>query len=71
MPWAVAFGCADAWAAKFRTETGREPPPAWLLTVRGLSFELGEPLGAEASAHLEAAAGFVESLLSGEWQRVS
>ena len=31
VPWAVAFGCADAWAAKFRTETGREPPlPAYL-----------------------------------------
>lgn len=31
VPWAVALGCADAWAAKFRTETGREPPvPAYL-----------------------------------------
>ena len=30
VPWAVALGCADAWAAKFRTETGREPPvPAY------------------------------------------
>ncbi len=30
LPWAVAFGCADAWAAKFRTETGGEPPaPAY------------------------------------------
>jgi hypothetical protein len=26
IPWAVAFGCADEWAAKYRTETGIEPP---------------------------------------------
>lgn len=31
LPWAVALGCADAWAAKYRTETGSEPPvPAYL-----------------------------------------
>jgi hypothetical protein len=26
IPWAVAFGCADAWAKKYRTEVGAEPP---------------------------------------------
>jgi hypothetical protein len=26
VPWAVAFGCADEWAGKFRTEMGTEPP---------------------------------------------
>lgn len=26
VPWAVAFGCADQWAAKYQTETGAEPP---------------------------------------------
>jgi uncharacterized membrane protein YgcG len=26
IPWAVAFDCADEWAAKFRAETGQEPP---------------------------------------------
>ena len=26
IPWAVAFGCADEWAAKYRTETASEPP---------------------------------------------
>lgn len=26
VPWAVAFGCADAWARKYRVETGAEPP---------------------------------------------
>lgn len=28
------------------------PPPSWLLAIRGERFELGEPLGAAASAHL-------------------
>ena len=26
IPWAVAFGCADEWAAKYRIEIGEEPP---------------------------------------------
>jgi uncharacterized membrane protein YgcG len=26
IPWAVALGCADEWAAKYRTEVGVEPP---------------------------------------------
>ena len=26
IPWAVAFGVADKWAEKYRTETGAEPP---------------------------------------------
>jgi hydrogenase maturation protease len=52
--------------AVFRQVTGREPPPAWLLTVRGESFELGEPFSDGARAHLDAAVGFVESLLAGE-----
>jgi hypothetical protein len=26
IPWAVAFGCADEWAQKYRVETGSEPP---------------------------------------------
>lgn len=26
LPWAVAFDCADAWAKKYRVETGAEPP---------------------------------------------
>jgi uncharacterized membrane protein YgcG len=30
IPWAVAFGCADQWAKKYRTEMGVEPPvPAY------------------------------------------
>ena len=31
LPWAVAFGCADRWAEKFRVETGQVPPaPSYL-----------------------------------------
>ncbi len=26
LPWAVAFGCAEQWAGKYRTEMGAEPP---------------------------------------------
>jgi uncharacterized membrane protein YgcG len=26
IPWAVALGCADEWAAKYRIEVGEEPP---------------------------------------------
>ncbi len=26
LPWAVALGCAEAWAAKYRDEMGAEPP---------------------------------------------
>ena len=30
IPWAVAFGCAEEWARKYRTEVGAEPPvPAY------------------------------------------
>jgi len=35
--------------------TGTMPPEAWLLCVRGESFELGAPLSAEAGRHLDAA----------------
>lgn len=39
------------------------PPPAYLLTIPGYSFELGAPLGPQASAHLLAATEFVVELL--------
>ncbi|MBE7325007.1 DUF2207 domain-containing protein [Nocardioides sp. Y6] len=32
LPWAVAFGCAEEWAAKYRTEMASDPPdPVWLI----------------------------------------
>lgn len=38
-----------------REVTGREPPPAWVLGVRGEQFELGAPMSVAAHGHLEAA----------------
>jgi uncharacterized membrane protein YgcG len=36
IPWAVAFDCADEWAAKYRAETGMEPPvPAYFPGYTG------------------------------------
>ncbi len=38
IPYAVAFGAAEAWAAKYRTATGTEPPiPAWYPASRDSS----------------------------------
>ncbi len=58
--------------AVFRQVYGKEPPPAFLLTVAGESFELGAGLSKGAAAHLESAAALVERLLAepdaGYWQ---
>ena len=35
-----------------------EPPPAWVLAIRGERFELGEGLSPAAAGHLEAALTF-------------
>jgi hydrogenase maturation protease len=45
----------EAVLATYRRVTGNEPPEAWLLCVRGESFELGEGLSAAAAANLESA----------------
>jgi hypothetical protein len=49
VPWAVAFGAAEAWAEKYRTETGQEPAtPVWLAggtsTWGGTGTDLGGAL---------------------------
>jgi hydrogenase maturation protease len=41
---------------------GTLPPPAFLLTVRGYSFELGDRLSEQARANLEAAFTFARDL---------
>ncbi len=43
--------------------TGEPAPPAFVLGIRGVAFELGEPLSAAAEAHLAAAWGLLEVLL--------
>ncbi len=47
----------------FRQVEGQPPPPAYLLSVRGERFDLGEPLSPGAEAHLEAAWAFLKGLL--------
>lgn len=39
------------------------PPPAFVLAIRGERFELGDPLGVAAQAHLSAALDFTAHLL--------
>ena len=49
------------------------PPPAFSLGIRGRSFELGQPLSAQAGQNLEQAWSLVKALLEGpserEWAR--
>ena len=45
----------EAVLATYARVTGAPPPEAWVLCVRGESFELGEPLSAAAAARLDAA----------------
>ena len=47
-----------------REVTGRDPPPAWVLGVRGEQFVLGAPMSAAAHGHLEAAWDELLELLS-------
>ena len=45
----------EAVLATYERVTGESAPEAWVVCVRGESFELGEPLTAAAARHLEAA----------------
>lgn len=46
----------------YQAITGDNPPPAFLLSIQGVSFELGEDLSADAESNLEAACRFCEQL---------
>ena len=46
-----------------REVSGQEPPPAYILSVRGERFELGEPLSAAATRNLDEAWAFLQQLL--------
>lgn len=42
IPFAVAFDCADKWAAKYKVQTGQEPPsPLWYGGALGMSYGFG------------------------------
>lgn len=48
----------------YRDVEGTEPPPAWLLGIRGERFELGEPLSVAARTNLDAALAWAHDWLS-------
>jgi len=49
--------------AVFGRVTSASPPPAWLLAIRGYTFELGAPPSARALDNLAAAARFLREAL--------
>lgn len=48
--------------AVYRETHQQVPPPAFLLSVRGYEFGLGEPLSAKGQAHFNAAMKFLSQL---------
>lgn len=46
----------------FQQILGKEPPPAFVLCVRGESFELGDSLSWAAASHLESALKLLQQL---------
>jgi len=46
----------------YRQTEGEEPPPAFVLCIRGEQFELGEPLSVAATRHLQAALALLQTL---------
>ncbi len=59
----------------YRRIQGREPPPCYLLAIRGYGFELGQPLSAPAHRNLSAAQELLAQLLSrpedAAWERLA
>ncbi|HEX8962811.1 MAG TPA: hydrogenase maturation protease [Rhodocyclaceae bacterium] len=49
----------------YRDLEDQEPPPCWLLAIRGERFELGEPPTAAAERHLDAALEWARQWLAG------
>ncbi|WP_305909255.1 hydrogenase maturation protease [Methylomarinum sp. Ch1-1] len=47
----------------YQSITGQTPPPAFLLSIQGVAFELGEALSVQAQANLQQACRFSEQLL--------
>lgn len=47
----------------YRQTEGREPPPAFVLCVRGEGFELGAPLSSTATEHAGQALALLQRLL--------
>lgn len=66
IPWAVAFGCADEWAKKYRSETGESPPlPTYSTTgVGGSSSITPAAMTASFGAAVGAAIGAYSASIS-------
>lgn len=54
----------EAVLSVYREVLGGEPPPTWLLGIRGEVFDLGAPLSATAGEHLAAALSWLRSWLT-------
>lgn len=57
----------------YRELYGTPPPAAYLLAVRGEHYELGAPMSAQASAHMETAFGLLQELCAcplAAWERL-
>jgi hydrogenase maturation protease len=71
-PFSHAMSPAGVMEVYQRIE-GREPPPCYLLAIRGYDFELGQPLSAPARHNLDAAQRLVAKMLNrpeeADWQR--
>jgi hydrogenase maturation protease len=55
----------------YRTVYKQEPPPAFMLSIRGYVFDLGLPVSAKANDNLISAMKFIRTLLSnsnGNWE---
>jgi hydrogenase maturation protease len=59
----------------YQQTQNQSPPPAFLLSLRGKTFELGEPLSSNAINHLTAALEWIQPLLQtpdlATWQRLA
>jgi hydrogenase maturation protease len=53
----------EAVLATYMQVYGQEPPPAFVLCLRGEQFELGKGLSTQATSHLQAAHAFMRKLL--------
>jgi uncharacterized membrane protein YgcG len=56
IPWAVAFGVADAWAKKYQSETGEPPPMPEYLPVS--ATDVSGSVGSTSSSVSALSAGF-------------
>ncbi|MBZ5734571.1 DUF2207 domain-containing protein [Nocardioides sp. TRM66260-LWL] len=67
LPWAVAFGCADAWARKYRVAVGSEPPaPSYATGWYGgwAASSLSSTLASDFSSAVSSAVGAYEATQS-------